>query len=216
MVFLRSRAMLQAATDVAWGGMTRMPGYTEIRVAGTVTGMAPTFARQVRDSVPHRSRSPWNCWSLWFADADLAKRLSRHLASPSISHQPRAGGTGKLLAMVAHQRSVQQSPYIAWPRSPSQRSPHSTISDERGQHREASASSDRGVWEQGLTMLRDSPCLRSRSRSVVKHYIQPASWLTTTAVQNFAEAGFLGFSRRHDLFAWRQALCSSNSQDPAE
>jgi len=205
MVFLAFQAMLQAATDVAWGGMTRMPGYTEIRVRWHGDWDGPNvFAILFLIGIAFAMELLFGPYGLltriWAAAVIAASCVAIYFTNSR-------GAVLALLAMVAFYFKDRFSKPVAIALAsiaiaaitafgPSRMSEVNT--------KEASASERSWLWEQGLTMLRDSPVFGVGRGQFAKHSYT-GLLAHNNYVQNFAEGGLPGFFLFVAMiwFAWR-------------
>ncbi len=204
-LFLAFQAMLQAATGLSWGGMTLMPGYTEIRVRWHGDWDGPNvFAILFLIGIAFALEllfGPYGLFTrLWAASVVAASCVAIYFTNSR-------GAVLALLAIVAFYFKDRFSKPVAITLAavaivaitafgPSRMSEVNT--------KEASASERSWLWEQGLTMLRASPVFGVGRGQFSKHSYT-GLLAHNNYVQNFAEGGLPGFFLFVAMiwFAWR-------------
>lgn len=192
-VFLAYQAILQAQTGYSWGGMTLTPGYTEIRVRwhGDWDGpnvYAILFLIGIAFAIEHLFGPYGVGMRLWAL-------IVISLSGVAIYFTNSRGAVLALLAMTAYYFKDRFSKPVAIGLAATVISAVMLLGPSRMSEvntNESSARERSWLWEQGLTMLRQSPVFGVGRGQFVKR-ADLGLIAHNNYVQNFAETGLPGF-----------------------
>lgn len=192
-VFLAYQAILQAQTGYSWGGMTRMPGYVEIRVRwhGDWDGpnvYAILFLIGIAFAMEHLFGPYGVGMRLWAL-------VVVSLSCVAIYFTNSRGAVMALMAMTAYYFKDRFSKPVAIGLAVAMISGVLLLGPSRMSEvntKEESAAERSWLWEQGLTMLRHSPVFGVGRGQFAKR-ADLGLIAHNNYVQNFAETGLPGF-----------------------